>query len=129
MNKYLCIQCSHPFSHPLALTNNSGNSSETYYACPYCLSKIDVDESDLVAAFREEMKTGGFMTSSPEAPELPKLPKLPKLPEEEAAWKNIVIPDECLDCHNLLPCVHTLITLMESRKGNADRQSSVCKFL
>jgi len=127
MNKYLCIQCSHPFSHPLALTNNSSDSSETYYACPYCLSKIDVDERDLVAAFREEMKTDGFKNSPIDSP--PKTPELPKVLEEEAAWKNIVIPNECLDCANLLPCVHTLITLMESRKGNAERQSSVCKFL
>lgn len=120
MNKYLCTQCSHPFSHPIVLTNKSGEeSSETYYACPYCLSKIDIDEKDLVAAFREERKTTGFIGNTGKS----------SGDSEETAWNNIVIPDACLDCANLLPCVHTLITLIESRKGSPERRSPVCKFL
>lgn len=119
MNKYLCTQCEHPFSHPLVLTNKSDASSETYYACPYCLSKIDVDEKDLVAAFREERKTTWFTDNPQKSLE----------GSEEAVWKNIVIPDECLGCASLLPCVHTLITLIESRKGSSENQSPVCKFL
>ena len=119
MNKYSCTQCSHPFSHPLALTNKSGESAETYYACPYCLSKMDVDENDLVTAFRQEMKTTKFTENPAKNVES----------SEGSVWKNVVIPDECLDCANLLPCVHTLITLMESRKGSPERRSPVCKFL
>jgi len=119
MNKYLCTQCSHPFSHPLVLTNNSGGSPETYYACPYCLSKIDVNEKELVEAFREERKTTGFLEN----------PRKNLECFEEAVWKNIAIPDECFECVNLLPCVHTLITLMESRRRSSGKQSSVCKFL
>jgi len=126
MNKHLCSQCDHPFSHPLVLTNKSGEPSETYYACPYCLSRIDADENDVVLAFREERKTTGFIDNPPKSPE--------SNPEEnlgcsEAVWKNIVIPDECLDCANLLPCVHTLITLMESRRGSLEKRSPGCKFL
>jgi len=124
MSKHLCAQCSHPFSHPLVLTNQSGDSSETYYACPYCLSKMDMDEKDLVAAFKEEMKTTMF-GDSPER----NLERSEETGSGEAVRKNIVIPDKCLDCANLLPCVHTLITLMESRKGNTEKQSSACKFL
>jgi len=78
-----------------------------------------MDEKDLVTAFREEMKTTRFMETPRKNLESP----------EETVWKNIAIPDECLDCANLLPCVHTLITLMESRRGNPERQSPVCKFL
>jgi len=124
MSKHLCTQCSHPFSHPLVLTNQSGDSSETYYACPYCLSKMDMDEKDLVAAFREEMKPTMFR-DNPER----NLERSEEAGSGEAVWKNTVIPDECLDCANLLPCVHTLITLMESKKGSSERRSSVCKFL
>ena len=123
MNKHLCNQCDHPFSHPLVLTNKCGESSETYYACPYCLSKIDVDEGDLVAAFREESKITGFINN----PEKNLEKNLGG--SAEIVWKNIVIPDACLDCANLLPCVHTLITLIESRKGSSEDQSPVCKFL
>lgn len=118
MSKHLCTQCEHPFSHPLVLTNNSGGASETYYACPYCLSKIDMDEKDLVAAFREKRKATGFIDNPSK-----------NLDPPEAVRKNITIPDECLDCANLLPCVHTLITLIESRKGSSERQAPVCKFL
>ena len=121
MDKYLCTQCNHPFSHPLVLTNNSGESSETYYACPYCLSKTDIDEKDLVTVFREERKTG-FIDTSGNTPK-------ENLGCSEAVWKNIVIPDECLECANLLPCVHTLIALIESRKGSPERPSPACKFL
>ena len=123
MNQHLCTQCSHPFSHPLVLTNKGGESSETYYACPYCLSKVDMDEKDLVTAFREEMKTTRFVEKTRENPEQSEHSEA-----EADVWKNIAIPNECLDCANLLPCVHTLITLMESRKGNPERQSPVCKF-
>ena len=119
MTKHLCTKCSHPFSHPLVLTNKSGNASETYYACPYCLSKIDVDEKDLVAVFKKERKTIGFIDNNGRN----------SGGSEEATWKNIVIPDACLDCANLLPCVHTLIMLIESRRGSPEKQSPVCKFL
>ena len=118
MNKYLCTQCSHPFSHPLVLTNKSEENLETYYACPYCLTKVEVDDGDLIEAFREERKTTGFMRDPATNQECP----------EETVRRNIVIPDDCLDCANLLPCVHTLITLIESRSGSPERHS-VCKFL
>ena len=126
MNKHLCSQCDHPFSHPLVLTNKSGETSETYYACPYCLSRIDADENDVVLAFREERKTTGFIDNPPKSPESNPGENLEC---SEAVWKNIVIPDECLDCANLLPCVHTLITLMESRRGSLEKRSPGCKFL
>ena len=119
MNRHLCTQCSHPFSHPLVLTNKSEGNSETYYACPYCLSRIDVDEEDIVEAFREERKTTGFMSN----------PATNQECSEETLRRNIVIPDDCLDCANLLPCVHMLITLIESRNGSPERHSPVCKFL
>jgi len=122
MNKHLCSQCDHPFAHPLVLTNKSGETSETYYACPYCLSRIDTDENDVILAFREERKTSGFIDNPPKNPEK-------NLEPSEVAWKNIVIPDECLDCANLLPCVRTLITLMESRSGSLEKRSPGCKFL
>jgi hypothetical protein len=83
-----------------------------------------MEEKDLVAVFREERKNTGFINNPRNTSEENLEPS-----ELGTVSKNIVIPDACLNCANLLPCVHTLITLIESRKTNPEKQSPVCKFL
>lgn len=90
-------KCKKEFERPLMLTDFSKTPRETYYACPHCLTKVDVlvkDQSlDLVS-----------LQTSESAPE--------KTPSEcpyrfgylKTLPKDAAVPDGCLACPKLLQC-------------------------
>lgn len=88
--------CGKSFEKPAVLTDSTAVPRETYYACPYCMSKLDI----LV----ENMKIVGVKpTEYPKVFESPAkcahfLGFLTTLP------KDAPIPDECLICPKVLQC-------------------------
>ena len=90
-------ECKKEFEKPIVLTDFSKTPRETYYACPHCLTKVDVVAKD-----------PKFDSISVETSE-----KLVEKPPTECAHhfgylkalpKEAVIPDECLTCPKLLQC-------------------------
>ncbi|MDH5482210.1 MAG: hypothetical protein OEY22_04950 [Candidatus Bathyarchaeota archaeon] len=88
--------CSKSFDKPTVLTDSSTVPRQTYYACPYCMSKLDitVENMKIVSVKPTEYPTVfdspakcaryfGFLNSIP---------------------KNAAIPDECLICPKVLQC-------------------------
>ncbi|MBS7616164.1 hypothetical protein KEJ45_03060 [Candidatus Bathyarchaeota archaeon] len=88
--------CGKTFGKPAVLTDNSTIPRQTYYACPYCMSKIDivvenmkivdVKPTDYPKVFDSPAKCVhyfGFLNSIP---------------------KDMPIPDECLVCPKVLQC-------------------------
>ena len=88
--------CEKSFDKPTVLTDASKVPRETYYACPHCMSKLDVlvDNMKIISVKPTEYPkvfdspakcahTFGFLTSIP---------------------KELPIPDECLICPKVLQC-------------------------
>jgi hypothetical protein len=91
-------QCRRTFQKPLMLTDSSKILRETHYACPHCLSKVDVTADS-------EENIEEFSVNASETNELPRIVEclhhfgyLKNLP------KNSSIPDECFACANLIQC-------------------------
>lgn len=89
--------CGKSFEKPTVLTDSSTVPRQTYYACPYCMSKIDITVDN-------KMKLVGVKTA--EHPQVFDSPAkcvhyfgfLDTLPKDDA------IPDECLVCPKILQC-------------------------
>ncbi|MEM0313162.1 MAG: hypothetical protein QW056_03645 [Candidatus Bathyarchaeia archaeon] len=88
--------CGKSFSKPAVVTDTSVIPRETHYACPYCMSKIDVIiEDDKIV----EVKPADYprVLDSP-AKCAYHFGFLSTLPKESP------IPDECLVCPKVLQC-------------------------
>jgi len=90
-------ECKKEFEKPLMLTDFSRTPRETYYACPHCLTKVDV-----------VVKNQGLASVSLETSER----ALEKTPSEcsfrfgylKTLPKDAAVPDGCLTCPQLLKC-------------------------
>jgi len=88
--------CGKSFDKPTVLTDSSKLPRETYYACPYCQSKIDI----LV----ENMKIVDVRPT-----EYPKVFESPAKCARYFGFLNVIpkeaaIPDDCLICPKVLQC-------------------------
>jgi len=91
------VECRKGFEKPLMLTDYSRTPRETYYACPHCLTKVDVVAKD------RSLDSVSLETSG-NAPE--------KTPSEcgfrfgylKTLPRDATIPDGCLTCPKLLQC-------------------------
>ena len=88
--------CGKSFEKPTILTDTTTIPRETFYACPYCMSKIDIQT--------ENMKIISVKPTD--------YPKVLDTPAKCARYvgflntisKNGSIPDECLVCPKVLQC-------------------------
>lgn len=90
-------ECKREFERPLVLTDFSRMPRETYYACPHCLTKVDV-------LVKSQSLDSVSLETSRNAPE--------KTPSEchyqfgylKTLPREATIPDGCLTCPKLLQC-------------------------
>jgi len=90
-------ECKKDFEKPLMLTDFSKTPRETYYACPHCLTKVDVvaEDSNLGSV---SVETSRNPVEKPPTECTYHFGYLKTLPKEAG------IPDGCLTCSKLLPC-------------------------
>jgi DNA-directed RNA polymerase subunit RPC12/RpoP len=90
-------ECKKEFEKPLVLTDFSSTPRETYYACPHCLTKVEVvaEDSKLDSVSVETSENPVEKTPTECAHHFGYLENLPK---------EATIPDECLTCSKLLQC-------------------------
>lgn len=76
------VECGKVFQKVLMLTDLSKSSKETYYACPHCLTKVEIvvkeEEPPLECPYYF-----GFLKTLP---------------------KKTSVPDECLTCLKIMEC-------------------------
>ena len=103
------ISCKRTFTAPLKTLNLQENPSEPYFACPFCLSKIEMPELQI-----QEKPS-----QLPQAPQKPSEAESkqgsPKSNEKSAACQFHLgylsertqkeIPDNCLVCKNIVDCM------------------------
>lgn len=98
-----CGRCGRAVSTPLRLTDLSRRPVEvTYYACPFCLSRLDVEE------MAEHLE--GSEPSQEEKSMVEKVEDTVSNCAYEFGYlrsrpKDSVIPDECLICPRILKCM------------------------
>lgn len=93
-------ECKKGFEKPVMLTDFSKTPRETYYACPHCLTKVDVVVKDSSLG-SVSVETSRNCVESPPKECGHHFGYLKGLPREAA------IPDECLTCSKLLQCFVT----------------------
>ena len=90
-------ECRKEFEKPVMLTDFSKMPRETYYACPHCLTEVDVVVKDqgLGSVSLETSRNSPETTPS-------------KCPYQFGYLKTLpidaTIPDRCLTCSKLLQC-------------------------
>ena len=91
-------QCRRTFRKPLMLTDSSKIPRETYYACPNCLSKVDVavDNTENMHKLSIKVSEGNGLAGIIECPYY--FGYLRNFP------KGRSIPDKCFVCANLMQC-------------------------
>jgi len=90
-------ECKKEFEKPVMLTDFSRTPRETYYACPHCLTKVDV------VVKKEGLGSVSLETSERASEKTPSecqytFGYLKTLPREAT------LPDGCLTCSKLLQC-------------------------
>ena len=90
-------ECKKEFEKPIILTDFSKMPRETYYACPHCLTKVDVVAKD------QGLGSVSLETSGNAAEQTPS-----KCPYQFGYLKTLprdtAVPDGCLTCPKLLQC-------------------------
>lgn len=91
-------ECKKEFEKPVILTDLSKMPRETYYACPHCLTRVDV-------VVKGETLDSISLETSENA-----LEKTPSwCPFQFGYLKTVpnhaAIPDKCLTCSKLLQCI------------------------
>lgn len=95
--------CGKEFLQPVLLTDEACLPRETYYACPHCLSKLDLVLKDGQNVGAVEAVASSDVKTHVSVKETPKecrhhLGYLRTLPED------VSIPDECLVCSKIMRC-------------------------
>ena len=88
--------CEKPFQKPTVLTDSSSIPRQSYYACPHCMSKLDIT--------LENMKITGVKPVE--------YPKVFESPAKCAHFSSLLstqpcvtpLPEECLLCPKVLQC-------------------------
>ncbi|MEM3576889.1 MAG: hypothetical protein QXX51_00325 [Candidatus Bathyarchaeia archaeon] len=106
LGSYRCSGCHETFQRPLLATDSSGGCVHVYYACPRCLSRVDVKERKrgeereenraIVEKVERTEKVGEHASAAGCKHFLGYLRKRPK---------NTPIPDECLTCERMIECL------------------------
>lgn len=99
-----CDECGEMFRKPLLATVVSNDSSEKYYACPRCLTKVSEvkaqqkEESSEAPSKRDPNQGGTESESTAKCQHF--LGYLKKRP------KDASIPDHCLTCPKMVECLY-----------------------
>ena len=117
---HMCVyeRCGKSFTEPVRLTDLSHRPrSETYYACPYCFSKMDESEHDDTHELKL-MKSGTYEIATSDSSKKNTKNTVQKENEKEIAIncphhvgylrkrsKDEAVPDSCLTCPKILQCM------------------------
>jgi DNA-directed RNA polymerase subunit RPC12/RpoP len=123
---YMCIRCGKQFTKPIFAVNNSPGVAEAYYACPACLSKVEIKKEEKKTEPEEE-KTVEIQTEQEPEMEPETTASEPQEEQEVKAEakpasdnpstcahhlgylknrpKNTPVPEECFTCIKMLDCM------------------------
>lgn len=104
-NDFRCFGCNESFHRPILATDSSRGSVRTYYACPRCLSQVNItktrkrEEDEMSSVSLEQVKKAVLAKDEDRVECKHFLGYLKK------RAKDAPIPDECLTCDKMIACV------------------------
>ncbi|XHH09669.1 MAG: hypothetical protein ACFCUE_03315 [Candidatus Bathyarchaeia archaeon] len=109
---YMCIRCGKFFTKPIFAVNNSPGVAEAYYACPSCLSKVEIKKEDKKEEKTLETPAPQTQASEPQTEVKPdsQSPAPPSVCAHYTGYlknrpKNTPVPEECFTCTLMLDCM------------------------
>jgi DNA-directed RNA polymerase subunit RPC12/RpoP len=105
----VCEVCGKEFEQPLLAEKTSGSHTETYYACPRCLTKVgevaqeeeaEVDEGEEVEEI-VEAEPENLTSDTQSAPDCPYY-----LGYLKKRQRDSPIPETCFTCSKMIECIH-----------------------
>lgn len=105
LSQFKCERCGEEFQKPLLATVSSTYSAQRYFACPRCLTKVDLAKESKAEEKREEQ---------PSIREKAKPKEMPKPDDARCNHflgylrrrpKDTPIPDDCLTCEKMIECL------------------------
>ena len=96
-------KCQQKFENLIIVHDNSKMPPDTYYACPYCLIKLDPTTTQVLK------KETIFVKTKTEAKRKPQKREIPSGCPQYFGYlvvrpKDTIIPEECLMCLKILDC-------------------------
>ena len=115
MGKKEMLTCQNPtcrknFTAPLKTLNLQENPSETYFACPFCLTEIKIVEQAPLNAEEKSKETEEPKIMQPAVKEKTKTGEKPAGCQYHPGYlsersSKEQIPDECLICKDIVDCM------------------------
>lgn len=118
---YMCIRCGKQFTKPIFAINNSPGLAEAYYACPSCLSKVEIRKEEKKPELKVEAKPEAQVQHETAPAEVKIETKAESKSENQAPTpasicahyngylknrpKNTPVPEECFTCTLMLDCM------------------------
>jgi DNA-directed RNA polymerase subunit RPC12/RpoP len=101
---FTCDGCGRTFQRPILATVSTSGQTQTYYACPRCMTKVQ----SFRASAKENEEKNKVLTAEPR--------KLTPTPDVAVSCghffgylnkhqKNMPFPDECLTCPKMVECM------------------------
>ena len=88
--------CHKSFERPTILTDPSATPRKTFYACPHCMSKLDIHVENLKVVDVKTMEYGTVFDSPAKCAHYSSF--------VDAISYDIPVPDDCLVCPKILQC-------------------------
>ncbi|MEM3641113.1 MAG: hypothetical protein QW468_04375 [Candidatus Bathyarchaeia archaeon] len=103
--RFKCERCGEEFQKPLLATVSSAYSTQRYFACPRCLTKVDLVKESRGEEKREEEHSAREKAKPKEIPKSDDVKCAHFLGYLRRRSKDTPIPDDCLTCEKMIECL------------------------
>jgi DNA-directed RNA polymerase subunit RPC12/RpoP len=102
---FKCDRCGEEFRKPLLATVSSAYSAQRYFACPRCLTKMEIVKETKTEEKREEPTSIREKAKPKEMPKPDDVKCNHFLGYLRRRPKDTAIPDDCLTCEKMIECL------------------------
>jgi len=107
--------CGRAFLVPITAHNLASKQASPYYACPYCLTEVSLEQSSDQMETKDVAERRTLTIEQETAEHLEEEPEKPELKEGSACpyhfgylsqrSRKEVIPEECMTCERIVQCM------------------------
>jgi hypothetical protein len=113
-------ECGRVFANPIIVQNLNSENGGSYYACPYCLTEVVIEETSEVKEEKRALKKkrAKIKEAKAQSPKV-KLTQQSSLKKHKCPYyfgylsqrsKKEKIPEECMTCEKIVQCMLKKVT-------------------
>ena len=110
--------CGKVFTNPVKTENFCSKNAEVYYACPFCLTEITLEESSTIVEEKQNLKTKKSESKEASGDFKERTLTEPSKEQKCAHYlgylsersKKEKIPEECMMCEHIVQCMLKNVT-------------------